>query len=218
MPYRTIMKNHADFVVNDILIAKDNVIITEQTHSNHVHICSAADSGAGFDSHLQIPDCDAMVTNLPNQFLLIRTADCTPILFYDNKTESIGAAHSGRVGTRKNIALQLILTMQTEYKSKPEDIRVWIGAGICNKHYQVSNEIWQDFNQYCSENGINFDASDSSHIDIQSIIYQQLTQAGILPEMIMTNDICTFESQVHYSYRKDGTHNRQINLIGLIDG
>jgi polyphenol oxidase len=218
IPYRTIMADHTDFIVAGLRIPKLNTIIAEQAHSKHVHICTPSDSGAGFDSHPQIPDCDAMITNHANQFLMIRTADCTPVLFYDINTESIGAAHSGREGTRKNIVRQLINTMQAEYYSNPADIQVWIGAGICRNHYQVSENIWQEFNQSCIENSFINDNNDTTHIDIQNIIYQQLVQAGIKPEMIYRNDVCTFESQEHFSFRKDGTHNRQINLIGLIDG
>ncbi len=212
------MAKHSDFTVNGPTIPKNSTVIAEQTHSRYVHICRTSDSGAGFDEHLQIPDCDALVTRHPNQFLLIRTADCTPVLFYDKHTESVGAAHSGREGTRKNIVRQVINTLQSEFQSKPEDIQVWIGAGICKKHYQVSDSIWQEYAQSCRQNGLTVDESDTSHLDIQYTIYQQLIQAGIRPEMITLNNICTYESNVHFSYRKDGTHNRQINLIGLTDG
>ena len=216
--YRTIMKDHTDFVVNDVLIAKQRTVITEQTHSNHVLICSELDSGAGFDDHPQIADCDAMVTNLPNQFLLIRTADCTPILCYDKNTHSIGAAHSGREGTRKNIAGKLIKAMQSEYNTNPADIQVWIGPGICKQHYQVNEKIYTEFIQTCKLNGIQPDEAEDFCINIQDVITKQLIQSGIKLEHINKNAICTYESDAHFSFRRDGTHNRQINVIGLIDG
>lgn len=216
--YRTIMSNHSDFLVNGIKIPKNSVVITEQTHSNHVHVCTSSDSGAGFDNHPQLMNYDAIVTNLPDQYLLIRTADCTPILFYDTQTDSIGAAHSGREGTRKNIAGKVILSMQAAYNTRPENVKVWIGAGICKQHYEVSPAIWDEFAITCRLNSVNIDSSDAPYLDIQDVILQQLIQAGINRDNIRLNTICTYESQLHFSYRRDGSKNRQINIIGLIDG
>jgi len=218
LPYRTIMAQHADFVVNSITVPKNHIVIAEQTHSSHVHICQKADNGAGFDNHAQITACDAMVTNLTNQFLMIRTADCTPVLFYDKTTEAIGAVHSGREGTRKNIVRELIKTMQAQYQSNPSKIEVWIGAGICKKHYQVSSSLWTEFAHSCQQDNIVLDESDAPFIDIQNVILQQLLQSGIKLENTRQNHICTYESEAFFSFRRDGTHNRQINLIGLIDG
>jgi YfiH family protein len=218
VPYRTIMANHSDFVIHGITIQKKNIVIAEQTHSNHMHICQMSDCGAGFDKHAQIADCDALTTNLTNQFLLIRTADCTPVLFYDKNSEAIGAVHSGREGTRKNIIRQLVKAMQSKYQSNPGDIQVWIGAGICKNHYQVSPSVWQEFAHSCRQDNIIIDESDEPFIDVQDVILQQLLQSGIRPENIKQNQICTYESEAHFSFRRDGTNNRQINLIGLIDG
>jgi YfiH family protein len=218
LPYRTIMADHKDFIINGNTIPKNNTVIAEQTHSNHVHICRASDSGAGFDTHPQISDCDALVTNLINQFLIIRTADCTPVLFYDKNTQAIGAAHSGREGTRKNIAQCLIKVLQETYNANLHDIQVWIGAGICKTHYQVSPTIWQEFAKSCNLDYLQIVESEAPFLDIQNVILQQLLHAGISLDNIKQNDICTFESMSHFSFRRDGTHNRQINIIGLIDG
>jgi polyphenol oxidase len=218
LPYRTIMAEHTDFVVQDCIIPKKQVVIAEQTHSNRVHKCTGEDGGAGFDEHSQIMDCDALVTNLPNVFLLIRTADCTPILLYDEKSRSIGAIHSGREGTRKNIAGETIKTMVNSYSAQPENIRAVIGAGICKKHYHVSEAVWQEFFLTCQKQGVTVREADFPRLDIQDVIYQQLMLAGLQLCNIKTNQICTFESNSHFSFRRDGTHNRQINLIGLIDG
>ncbi len=218
IPYRTLMANHTDFYLEGFFIKKSQVVIAEQTHSNNVHICSDSDSGAGFDEHLQITYSDALISNIPNQFLLIRTADCFPILLYDQKSEAVGAIHSGREGTKQNIVAQTIIAMQNAYSSNPSDLHAWIGAGICKKHYQVSDNIWNDFSEICTQNRLFIDKSDIPFLDIQNVVIQQLLLAGIKAENIVKLDICTYESKNHFSYRRDGTHNRQINVIGMSDG
>jgi YfiH family protein len=218
LPYRKIIANHTDFTVKEFLIKKDSCVIAEQTHSDRVHICTYDDNGAGFDSHSQISDCDALVTDIPNQFLLIRTADCTPVLLYDETKYCIGAVHSGREGTRKNIVGNAIITMSDTYGASPDNLKAIIGPGICKKHYQVSQEIWDEYCLSCRKSNFSIDESELLFPDIQSVIIQQLTASGVKMEHITRNEICTFESGKHFSYRKDQTRNRQINIIGMTDG
>jgi polyphenol oxidase len=218
VPYRDIMSRHTDFIVNNRLIPKRKVVIAEQTHSNNVHVCNESNSGAGFDEYPQIMNCDSLITNICDLYLLIRTADCTPILLYDDVLQVVGAIHSGRKGTRLNIVNRTIEAMMQTYGCIPKNIKAWIGAGVCAKHYPVSEEIWQDFYQYCDNDGFKFDKTIRPCIDIQNIIWQQLVTSGINHEMITSNNICTYESTSYFSNRRNGTKNRQINLIGLVNG
>ena len=71
-----------------------NVVLSHQTHSDIVRTVSEKDRGAGlFAPHLE--ECDALITNTPGLALVIFTADCTPILFWDTGTGAVGAAHAG---------------------------------------------------------------------------------------------------------------------------
>ncbi len=218
LPYRKIMADHADFKVGAMLVPKAKTVIAEQIHSAKVHICSTTDGGAGFDAHPQIMNCDALITDVPNLFLLIRTADCAPILFYDEANRCVGAVHSGREGTRKNIAGAAVSAMQETYGAKPENLAARIGACICKQHYKVNNTVWDHFAASCAEQGIRVPESDRPCLDIQSVIYQQLVTAGLDQCNIKQVSICTYESGSHFSFRRDGTRNRQINVIGIIDG
>lgn len=201
--------------LGDKQIPAGNVVVAEQTHSDLVHICTAEDSGAGFGDHPQIPVADGLVTNIPGQYLLIRTADCTPVLLMDQQGRAVGAVHSGREGTRKNIAGKAVKLLQDHYGVAPQDITAYIGAGICWEHYQVSEAIWQEFMHSLQENGLKPDTSKPRHINIRLCIFQQLIAAGIPFKNIEQDHTCTFESGDHFSFRRDGTHNRQINLIGI---
>jgi YfiH family protein len=216
--YRKLMAEHQDFYLQGQFIPKSQCVIAEQTHSSHTHICTLADGGSGWDSKPQIMDTDALVTNVPNLFLLSRTADCTPILLHDPLHQAVGAVHSGREGTRKNIIAQTIKTMQTAFRTDPAELQIWIGASICTRHYQVSEVIWKEFTQSCQAEGIDPVSFPFRHIDIRMVIHHQLWQCGVKPANIFAVNDCTFETEQYFSYRRTGTHDRQINLIGIIDG
>ncbi len=213
--YRSIMKEHAGVRIGGKDIQAEHLVIAEQIQSDHVHICSGSDFGAGFGDHPQIQGSDALVTNIPGQFLLIRTADCFPILLLDVNCGAVGAIHSGREGTRKNIAGKTVDLMGLEFGISPRDLIALIGPGICENHYEVGGDIWAEYNRSMKNGGFKTLDPGKRKIDLRSGIYSQLLAAGIPAANIKHQNICTFESAEHFSFRKNGTHNRQINIVGI---
>ena len=51
---------------------------------------------------------DALITDSPNTYLGIRTADCIPIFVVDQKRRVIAAVHAGRQGTALHITAKVI--------------------------------------------------------------------------------------------------------------
>jgi len=215
--YRALMATQKSIVLNNREIPFTQVVIAQQTHSAHVHVCQPADSGAGTGSKPQIQIADGFVTNITNQFLLIRTADCTPVLLYDESNFVVGAIHSGREGTRKNICGRAIEIMVSVFGCQVSNIKLIIGPGICEKHYEVSQEIWEEYNQTFIQAGIPLPETKSRHIDVRSSIQNQALFWNVPKQNIKIYDICTYESENYFSFRRNGTMNRQINLIGVID-
>lgn len=214
--YRTLMKEQIDLQFPELSIPVNRIVIADQTHSDLVHICREEDAGAGFANHPQIPIADALITDIPNLFLLIRTADCTPVIIYDPTQNVVAAIHSGREGTRKNICGKTCDVAKKHYACEMQNLKAIIGAGICARHYEVSPDIWNHYQDSVSLSGINI-ASQYRHPDIRATIHAQLLLSGI-PEANITHiNTCTFEDQDFFSFRRDGTNNRQINLIGVSD-
>jgi len=215
--YRTLVREQRDFELNGKVIPVSRLVVADQTHSALVHVCSETDGGAGFGSHPQIPLVDGLATDVPNLFLLIRTADCTPIILMDKVKLAVAALHSGREGTRKNIALAGVKTLVDNFGCRPQDICAWIGAGICHPHYRVNDDIYSEFVNSHRQMGLNPDTSLPGHVNIRKGIFEQLLQAGIPFRNIDNITDCTFENPEYHSFRREGTNNRQINLVGIID-
>jgi len=214
--YRTLMREQKDFEVDGRVIKVSSLVVSEQTHSNLVHICSPEDSGAGLGDKPQIATADGFVTNIPDQFLLIRTADCTPVIMFDPVKMVVAAVHSGREGTRKNIAGEACRIMKERFDCMATDIVAYIGAGICHKHYEVSESVYDEYNASIAAMNLHPVISLHRHIDIRSGIFQQLIHSGIPFKNIENVLDCTFESADYHSYRREGSHNRQINLVGIV--
>ena len=120
-------------------IPVENLVLTRQTHSDIVRVVTKADAN-GLD-HRDYPECDALVTNDPGTALMVFTADCTPILFYDPVTGAVGAAHAGWRGTAAGIGEKTVKAMEKEFGCKAEDIRCAIGPNIAQCCFETDADV-----------------------------------------------------------------------------
>ena len=70
---------------------------------------------------------DIILTNLEDVGIGVLTADCLPVIFYDNVRHAIAIAHAGWKGTVAKVSQRAIKMMQERFKSDPKDIEVHFG-------------------------------------------------------------------------------------------
>lgn len=167
-----------------------SLVLSRQTHSDIVHVVTEKDRGAGlFAPHLE--DCDALITNLPGIALVVFTADCTPILFWDTETGAVGAAHAGWRGTASGIAARVVEAMGREYGSKPENIHAAIGPNIGPCHFETDDDVPQamlsafgpEVKEWITPKGAKY------FLDLKAINRLVLNRAGV--ETVEMSDACT---------------------------
>jgi YfiH family protein len=88
--------------------------------------------------HLQ---ADATLTDRPGLILMMRFADCVPILLHDPIRKVVGIAHAGWMGTVRGTARFTVEAMQKRYGSNPADILAAIGPSIGPDHYEVGPDV-----------------------------------------------------------------------------
>ena len=91
----------------------ESLVLTRQTHSDIVRVVTKNDA-RGID-HRNYPECDALITNDAGCALVVFTADCTPILLFDQVTGAVGAVHAGWRGTVYDIAGKTVLAMRENF-------------------------------------------------------------------------------------------------------
>lgn len=171
-----------------------DVVSCRQIHSDIIKIADESMRGT------EIPDCDALITNIRNLPLLIRTADCVPVVLYDKCRRVIANIHSGRVGTQKQIVRKTVEMMQSHYGSSSSDIIAAIGPHICGKCYEVDAACASEFGEKYI---VGFSKSQKPLIDIASACKEQLESIGVNSNNIFFSDICTAESPEWPSWRRD---------------
>lgn len=112
-------------------------VVMHQLHSDIIHRLDAAP-----DRKL---DGDALMTDIPGLLLVVRTADCLPVLLVDEARRAVAAVHCGWRGTEKRILEKAVLAMGEAYGSKPADMLAAFGPCIGAACYEVGPEVRDGF-------------------------------------------------------------------------
>lgn len=161
---------------------------------------------------------DALITDKENVPLMIFTADCVPLVFYDKVTNVVALAHAGWKGTYANIAKNTVNTMINKYDVDVKNIEVVIGPSISRDNYQVSKELIEKFSELNIDNY--YTIRDSNYyLDLWTINGKQLENMGIPKENIVISNLCTVaDNDKFFSYRKDNNTKKRIGTIIQIRG
>lgn len=84
---------------------------------------------------------DALITDRAEVTLLMRFADCVPVLLFDPRRRAIGMVHTGWLGTVRKAATQAVIRMQQAFGTRPSDLLACIGPSIGPDHYPVGPEV-----------------------------------------------------------------------------
>ncbi|MCQ2189060.1 MAG: peptidoglycan editing factor PgeF [Paludibacteraceae bacterium] len=183
------------------------IVCCKQTHSDNIEIVDEGMRGC------EVQDCDALVTNCKNLPLMIRTADCVPVVLYDSVKKVIADIHAGRVGTQKGIVGKTVRLMQRVFSSDPADIVAVLGPHICGKCYEVDASCASEFGE---EYVVGLSAVGKPLIDIAAANVGQLIDAGVLNRNISVSDICTAECVEWPSWRRGKSVERLGTFVCLL--
>ncbi len=190
---------------NRVLMSRcmdDNpLIFAEQIHGVRIaHIRETSDK----------PRADAMITNAPEQMLVIQVADCQAVLLYDPARRVVANVHSGWRGSVGNIIAHTVGAMRQHYDSNPRDLVAGIGPSLgpcCAEFIHFKNELPEILWQY---------KDSRDHFDFWQISRDQLCDAGVPAENISLSGLCTrCRNDLFFSYRGEKITGRFGAVIGL---
>jgi YfiH family protein len=157
---------------------------------------------------------DALITNSPNIFLGILTADCLPIFAIDQKRKVIAAIHAGRQGTSLQITAKVLKKMKGDFGCSSRDLLVSLGPSIGPCCYEIDEEVFhRDWKPFSTAK-----ASGKWMVDLAQINIAQMSREGIKGEQISWINLCTrCHSDLFFSYRGEGRTGRQLSFIGILE-
>lgn len=145
----------------------------------------------------QVPDGDALVTTTPGLGLMVRVADCVPLVLADAEAGVIGAVHSGRPGLVLDIATRTVEVMRARGAG---EIVAWVGPHVCGSCYEVPEQMRADVSAVVPEAHAETSWGTPA-LDIGAGVRAQLGREGV--EVVDVGG-CTLEERGLHSYRRDG--------------
>jgi hypothetical protein len=125
--------------LNDLNFKFGEVLLLNQVHGDKVVLIDDIKKIHGTQN---LPKADGIVTNLKNVAIGIVTADCAPIIFYDEEKQVIGACHAGWKGAKLGIIQETVKKM---HELGATNICAIIGPMIQQYSYQVSIDFYNEF-------------------------------------------------------------------------
>ena len=157
---------------------------------------------------------DALITNSPNTFLGILTADCLPIFVVDQKKKVIAAIHAGRQGTTLRITEKVLKKMAGEFGCSSDNLLIAMGSSIGSRCYEIDERVFQpEWEPFSAPRRVG-----KWTVDLAKINIAQMKRQGIQEEQISWIDLCTHcHSDLYFSYRKEGRTGRQLSFVGILE-
>jgi YfiH family protein len=179
-----------------------------QVHGNDVAIVGPEGPGHDVHGHLHAVG-DALVTTRPGVSLMVRAADCVPVLFADAAGAVIGAAHCGRPGLVAGIVPATIAAMRDLGAA---GLTAWIGPSVCGRCYEVPQQMQDDVAAAEPDSRATTSWGTPS-LDVAAGVRAQLARDGV---EVVDLSRCTRESPDLFSYRRDGPRSgRQAGIVRI---
>jgi hypothetical protein len=143
------------------------------------------------------PHADGIVATAPGLTLLVRAADCVPVLLVAPDEEIVGAAHSGRPGMVRGVAPATVARMRELGAGRVE---AWLGPSVCGRCYEVPEQMRAEVAAVVPASYAETSWGTPS-VDLGAGIRAQLEELDVI---VHDESRCTRESPDLYSYRRDG--------------
>ena len=207
------VKKNLEVVKKKISNSAKNIFLLNQIHSNKLVYID--------DNYKLIkkPKADAVITNQKNLPIAVLTADCVPILIYDNKKRIVAAIHAGWKGAFKGI-IDKVIRFMVKKGCSLKNITAVIGPSISVKNYEVKDDFMKKFIKKDKKSLKYFEIDNNKlYFNLSQYVYSQILQNKI--KNIDTIKLDTFDiKNKFFSARralslKQNDYGRNISIIML---
>lgn len=208
--YQKALKDYED-LCRAIGSDKNNLVKTNQEHTSEVKVVTEKINEQAPDFNLEkYNHTDGLITAQNDILLATTNADCILMLFYDPAKNVIANTHSGWRGTMQRIATKTVEKLIKQMGCNPEDIICCICPSIRQCHFEVGEEVKEQFVKEFKElksieNWIKKGTSNEKwNIDTVWINKEILKNQGLKEENIIDSKLCSMcHCDIIHSYRAE---------------
>ena len=179
----------------------DGVVVARQVHGVRVLWHEQA-------ADLTIREgADGHATAKAGILLAVSLADCVPVYVVDPVRRAVALLHSGWRGTAGRIIGAGISALRDHAGSRPGDLIVHAGVGICQACYEVGADVASACGQPA--------ASSPTHLDLRAVIAEQALAEGV-GRVSVSSECSAHQRDRFMSHRGSGGRDgRMVALLGF---
>ena len=185
-------------------VSADRLRLLHQVHGKRIVTAASA------PEQTVHPEADGIISNDSSVALVVRVADCAPLLITDAAGGAVAAVHAGWRSTMRGIAAEAVRSLAAEYGSRPEDLVVAIGPSLGACCGEMGEEVVAAFVE-AGHDSVSIDRwftrepGRRPHFDLWRANADQLEAAGVPATNIHVSGLCTrTHPGVFHSYRAAG--------------
>jgi YfiH family protein len=174
-------------------------LIFRQVKQTHSDICVQS------EENQSNTEADAHYTFDKNVALLIKTADCLPILV--QAKNAVLAVHAGWRGVENKI------TQKSLWSLKAAELKnIFIGPHIMQKSFEVDSSVKDLLEKSAVESvNLSFEKNNKHYVDLQKIVKSQVRAISQVEIHTLNQD--TYQNSMFNSFRTDKTTHRNLSFI-----
>ena len=208
---KTILENLA-IIESKIKSHSNKIVLLNQIHSNKFYYIDkkSKKNNRKFNG-------DALITSKLNTPIAVLTADCAPILIFDQKRKMIAAVHAGWKGAYKGI-VQKVLKFMIQKGCSAHNITAAIGPCISLKSYEVKQDFIKRFiKKDIMAKGFFKKIKNKNYFSLSGYITYQLKSLGLKKIEVINKD--TFDIKNNFfsarrsKKRNENDYGRNISVI-----
>jgi len=184
---------------------RERMVFSRQVHGDTVRVVDKADCFEDISHPFE--EGDALITNTPDVTLAVFTADCIPILLWDERTGAVAAIHAGWRSTVLDIVGKAVEQL-CAFGSRSKYIRAAIGPGIGVCCFETDAEVPMAVRKVLgadAEDCITDRGRKKSKVDLKEVNRLLLIRAGVPTEQVTISDYCTMcNPELFWSHRVTG--------------
>ncbi len=185
------VKKNLKIVKNKISKKAKDIFLIHQVHSNKFIFINKYTKF--YNKRIK---ADAIITDQEKLPIAVLTADCVPILLFDNNKKMIAAIHAGWKGAYKGI-INKVINFMLKNGCKKNHITAAIGPCIKQNNYNVKNDFKKKFIKKNKKNKIFFkNKRNTIFFDLSNFVKSQL-KSNKITKIDMIN-IDTFDKKNNF--------------------
>jgi YfiH family protein len=157
------------------------------------------------------PTADALVTSAFDVALVVRVADCTPIVLAHRAEPKVAVVHAGREGLVRGVVPAAVEAMDPRHAHL---LHAWVGPRACGRCYELPEDM-ADAVEAAVPGTRSTTSWGTPAVDVGAGVVSQLQALGVTVHDVGA-DACTIEDERFWSHRRQGEAAGRMGAVAVL--